>query len=66
MAESIGLSVVNLHRVSFGGITLKGLSKGDWLELNENEIQIVKQAMSLEEKRKGTETIGKDLDEYEE
>ena len=45
MAEAVGLSVVNLHRTSFAGISLKGLSEGNWCELSENEMETVQQAL---------------------
>ena len=45
MAEAVGLSVVNLHRTSFGGISLKGVSEGNWCELSEKEMETVQQAL---------------------
>lgn len=46
MAEALGLVVVNLHRTTFAGITLKGLSEGNWAEFSEKEMQIVKEALA--------------------
>jgi 16S rRNA U516 pseudouridylate synthase RsuA-like enzyme len=41
MIESIGMNVIRLHRVSFGGIRLKGLSEGfDNSNYNNNNIII--------------------------
>jgi pseudouridine synthase len=45
MAEAVGLSVVALHRVSFAGITLKRLTRGSSLELNEREMLIIRRAV---------------------
>eukprot|EP01041_Mallomonas_annulata_P007891 gene7891-16154_t len=45
MAEAVELNVMNLHRTSFSGITLKGLSEGNWMELNEKEIGIIQTAV---------------------
>ena len=49
MVEAVGLNVVALHRVSFGGIKLKGagLAEGDWVELDENEMEVVQRAIEL-------------------
>ena len=46
MAEALGLAVVNLHRTTFAGINLKGLSEGNWAEFSEKEMQIVKEALA--------------------
>ena len=46
MAEALGLVVVNLHRTTFAGINLKGLSEGNWAEFSEKEMQIVQQALA--------------------
>ena len=45
MAEAVGLSVINLHRTSFAGISLKGVSEGNWCELSENEMETVQEAL---------------------
>jgi len=45
MVEAIGCNVVTLHRTSFAGITLKGLSQGNWMELDEREITIIQKAL---------------------
>ena len=52
MAESVGLNVVQLHRVMFSGITLKGLGPNEWLELNEKEISILQNAIEESEEDK--------------
>jgi pseudouridine synthase len=41
MVEAIGCNVITLHRTSFAGIGLKGLSSGNWLELNEKEMEYI-------------------------
>ena len=45
MVEAIGCNVIALHRTSFAGITLKGLSQGNWMELDEREITIIRKAL---------------------
>lgn len=45
MAEAVGLEVVALHRISFAGIRLKGLSQGNWCELTGSEMKIVQEAL---------------------
>jgi 16S rRNA U516 pseudouridylate synthase RsuA-like enzyme len=45
MIEAIGLQVASLHRISFAGITLKGLSSNNWKELNEKEMDIIRKAI---------------------
>ena len=42
----LGFEVVELHRTSFSGISLKGLSEGNWLELNEKEMEIIQTAVA--------------------
>ena len=46
MAEAVGLEVIKLHRISFAGITLKGLTVGKWNELNSKEMTIVSDAIT--------------------
>lgn len=50
MVEAIGMTVVNLHRTSFAGISLKGVKEGDWMELTEKEMALVTQAIGISEK----------------
>jgi 16S rRNA U516 pseudouridylate synthase RsuA-like enzyme len=45
MAEAIGLQVTELHRTSFCGIGLRGLSEDNWLELNEKEMENILAAL---------------------
>lgn len=45
MIEAIGMNVVNLHRTSFAGIRLKGLSDGNWAELTEKEMEVITRAL---------------------
>ena len=45
MAEVVGLAVVRLHRTSFAGIGLKGLTEGNWCELSEKEMEVIQQAV---------------------
>lgn len=47
MAEAVGLEVIKLHRTQFCGMSLKGLSEGNWKELDEKEMGII--LKSLEE-----------------
>lgn len=42
---AIGYEVVSLHRTSFCGITLSGLSSGNWKELSGKEIKIISNAL---------------------
>lgn len=44
MAEAVGLEVIDLHRISFCGISLKGLSEGNWIELDEKEMDMILKA----------------------
>lgn len=52
MAEAVGLEVVRLHRTSFAGITLKGLTQGDWLELTPGEMVVVQRALAAAESKR--------------
>lgn len=45
MAEAVDLMVTRLHRVSFAGITLKGLSEGNSMELTEREMGVIQRAI---------------------
>lgn len=46
MSQSIGLEVRSLHRIEFGGININNLKHpGDWKYLNQNEMNIVKEAV---------------------
>lgn len=45
MCSALGYTVVDLHRTMFGGISLKGVSKGNWKELTENEMFIIQKAI---------------------
>lgn len=56
MIEAIGSSVVSLHRVSFAGITLKGLKEeGTWKPLNSEELQLVEQIIQRQQTEKKKE-----------
>lgn len=46
MAEAVGLAVLDLHRTSFAGVSLKGLSIGQWEELDESEMNIIQRAVA--------------------
>jgi 23S rRNA pseudouridine2604 synthase len=52
MAEAIGLTVTKLHRTTFGGIGLKGLSEGNWSEFTEKEMEIIQSALKAHRKSK--------------
>jgi pseudouridine synthase len=43
MASKVGLTVTGLKRVRMGGVTLKGLSPGQWRELTKKEISVLLQ-----------------------
>lgn len=46
MMEALGLSVTELHRISFAGITLKGLPRpGTWKELSTDEMNVIRGAL---------------------
>jgi pseudouridine synthase len=46
MMEALGLSVTELHRISFAGITLKGLPRpGVWKELSTDEMNVIRGAL---------------------
>lgn len=68
MVEAIGLNVVNLHRVSFGGIKLRGsgLSEGDWLELEGREMEVIQLAIEASKQREADGGEAEFADEYEE
>ena len=53
MAEAVGLEVVALHRISFAGIRLKGLSQGNWCELSGSEMKIVQEALLQNKSKSG-------------
>ena len=42
---AIGYEVISLHRTSFCGITLSGLSPDNWKELSAKELKIVSNAL---------------------
>lgn len=46
MVEAIGYEVKSLHRVSFAGISLSGLSPGNYAELDMREMKIIHKAIS--------------------
>ena len=62
MAEALGLAVVNLHRTGFAGISLKGLSEGNWAEFSEKEMRIVQEALAASS---SSGVAGKKYDEEE-
>lgn len=48
MFERLGYKVRKLHRVSFGGITVSGMKRGEWRYLTEKEIKKLKKLVGLE------------------
>lgn len=65
MVEAIGHEVVNLHRLSFAGITLKGLSENNWSELNENEMVIIQNALLECKNGNGNKIVDNDEESIE-
>lgn len=51
MAEAVGLTVVALHRTSFAGIGLKGVSEGNWAELSADEMRIIQKSLDTWKER---------------
>jgi len=47
MFLAIGHPVLKLKRISYGGITIKGLKPGEWRYLTENEIEILNKKVGL-------------------
>ena len=45
MVESIGFTVSTLHRTGFANLSLKGISEGNWAELNQGEMQIIEKVI---------------------
>ncbi|MGB9893527.1 MAG: pseudouridine synthase, partial [Candidatus Saccharicenans sp.] len=52
MFYSLGLEVKKLRRVSLAGITIKGLRRGSWRHLKEEEVKRLKRAAGLLEKNR--------------
>jgi 23S rRNA pseudouridine2605 synthase len=44
----LGYKVQKLHRVSFGGITVSGMKRGEWRYLTDKEIKKLKRLVGLE------------------
>lgn len=63
MAEAIGLLVIKLHRTSFAGISLKGLSEGNWAEFSEREMEVVQTALAANNNSKFKGIDGMEEDE---
>ena len=47
MFQKLGYKVRKLHRVSFGGITVSGMRRGEWRYLTEKEIRKLKKLVGL-------------------
>jgi len=47
MFLAIGHPVLKLKRISFGGITIKGLKPGEWRHLSKNEIEMLRRNVKL-------------------
>lgn len=47
LCEAVGHRVIRLKRISFGGITCKGLKKGKWRELTDSEVNSLKRLTGL-------------------
>ncbi len=48
MFQHLGYKVQKLHRVSFGGITVSGMKRGEWRYLTDKEIKKLKRLVGLE------------------
>ena len=46
MCEALGYVVQVLHRTQVAGITLSGLNPGQWANLAEEELRVVRQVLS--------------------
>ena len=46
MCEALGYTVVDLHRVSFAGISIKGLRPNTWAQLEDDELAIIQNALT--------------------
>jgi len=53
MVESIGLKVASLHRTGFATITLRGLSEGNWAELDHREMRAIERVISAANEVRG-------------
>jgi hypothetical protein len=75
MVEALGMQVVGLHRASFAGIGLRGLQEGTWLQLDEKEMTIIRDALKksggrvahahTETQRSGEENDENSMDFYD-
>lgn len=58
MIEAVGCRVVSLHRVSFAGITMKGLkSEGSWKLLSNEELQLVEKIIQKQRESKTNKDV---------
>lgn len=49
MLAALGYEVIELHRVSFSGIGLYPLEgPGDWVPLNDDEVQLIQQSLQTD------------------
>ena len=62
MGEALGLLVKRLHRVSFAGISLKGLSEGNWAEFSEKEMSVVQIALAAHSSGSGSSVMEEEDD----
>ena len=62
MGEALGLMVTKLHRVSFAGISLKGLSEGNWAEFSEREMSVVQIALKAHGSGSGSNVMEEEDD----
>ncbi len=61
MVEAIGHAVINLHRTSFGEISLKGVKEGDWVELTEKEMSYLLKAIEQSDKNNSNKSRYEDI-----
>lgn len=49
MCETVGIDLIDLQRIKFGELTLKGLREGEYRELTKTEVKKLKKAVHLDE-----------------
>jgi 23S rRNA pseudouridine2605 synthase len=66
MAEAVGLEVLNIHRVAFAGITIRGLAEGQSLPLDAKEMKLIAEAIQSYDQQNGrTFVLPEDIEDDE-